>query len=63
MNDKKWLVWSNEHKAWWGNNGSGYTHSRKNAGRYTQEEAEEVCFHANNYLTDTNHPNETMVPE
>ena len=38
-----YLVWSNEHHAYWGPNKSGYTTSWLEAGRYTREEAAECC--------------------
>lgn len=38
-----WLVWSNEHAAWWGPNHSQYYWSIEAAGRYTLEEALEIC--------------------
>lgn len=34
-----WLVWSNEHAAWWGPNQCDYSSTIENAGRYTLEEA------------------------
>lgn len=44
---EKYLIWSNEHNAWWGQNGSGYTGSTDTAGRYSLEKAIEVCNGAN----------------
>lgn len=38
-----WLVWSNEHKAWWGPNGCGYYVDVNSAGRYSYEEAVDIC--------------------
>lgn len=40
---KTWLVWSNDARTWWGANGSGYTGDVWDAGRYTREQALEVC--------------------
>lgn len=34
-----WLVWSNEHTAWWRANSAGYTTDIREAGRYTHAEA------------------------
>jgi len=34
-----WLVWSNEHGAWWRPNTWGYTYQISEAGRYTEAEA------------------------
>lgn len=37
--DDVYLIWSNEHRAWWRANAQGYTTSHERAGRYTREEA------------------------
>lgn len=39
-----WLVWSNEHTAWWGPNNAGYYTDIGSAGRYTLEDAIANCF-------------------
>lgn len=38
-----YLVWSNEHRAWWGPGASGYTTVVPQAGRYTREQALHIC--------------------
>lgn len=38
-----WLVWSNEHRAWWGPNHAHYYWDITEAGRYTLEEAMKIC--------------------
>lgn len=38
-----WLVWSNEHRAWWGPNQRHYYWDIAAAGRYTLEEALDIC--------------------
>lgn len=44
INEKPlWLVWSNEHKAWWGPSSSGYRLKVEQAGRYTWAEALRCC--------------------
>lgn len=35
----KYLVWSNEHRAWWGADRRGYTRVIERAGRYDRDEA------------------------
>lgn len=35
----RYLVWSNEHRMWWGPNRQGYTRDIARAGRYTRDEA------------------------
>ncbi len=61
MNPHKWLVWSNEHKAWWRKARCGYTTISTHAGRYTFEEASSICREANRFADGI--PNETMIPE
>jgi hypothetical protein len=43
MGDKKYLIWSNEHGAWWSLNRRGYTRTTAEAGRYNKEDALEIC--------------------
>ena len=43
LTGKLWLVWSNEHRAWWGPNNSGYDTDIASAGRYTLEDAQKNC--------------------
>ncbi len=38
-----WLIWSNEHGAWWRPDSCGYTTIESEAGRYTLKEAQEIC--------------------
>lgn len=35
----EYLIWSNEHAAWWRPNGCGYTRDMAAAGRYARDEA------------------------
>jgi len=58
-----WLVWSNEHGMWWSPNRLGYTPRRELAGRFQIEEAIRILSEANLYSSDTQQPNETMVPD
>lgn len=41
-----YLIWSNEHNAWWNPNSAGYTNSSSAAGRYTREKALAICRQA-----------------
>lgn len=41
-----YLIWSNEHGAWWGPGYSGYGQRIENAGRYSRLEAIEICSQA-----------------
>jgi len=54
-----WMVWSNEHRAWWKPGGYGYTTATHKAGRFTRERAEEIVAQANIILHDP--PHEVMV--
>lgn len=43
--DGPYLVWSNQHRAWWRPNSAGYTDDVKRAGRYSRAEAMSISFH------------------
>lgn len=45
--DPQWLIWSNEHRSWWGPYHSGYTTVIGEAGRYPKEVADRICREAN----------------
>lgn len=38
----QFLIWSNQHAAWWRPNRAGYTHVIDEAGRYDRTTAEEI---------------------
>jgi hypothetical protein len=44
------LIWSEEHGAWWRPGRMGYTTSIREAGRYSLDEATEIVENANRYL-------------
>ena len=54
------LVWSNEHAAYWCPNEEGYTRDANKAGRYDLEKASQICNTASYGSIGT--PNETMLP-
>lgn len=56
---KEYIIWSEEHRAWWGENRCGYVTKRSEAGRYTFKEALEIVEGANIGLRDI--PNEAMI--
>ena len=61
----KFLIWSMEHGSWWGPNSIGYTPHKKDAGRYSLEEACEIVTSANigmsrGYMKP---PHEAMIPD
>jgi len=41
-----YLIWSNEHGAWWGPARTGYVQRIENAGHYTYDQALEICTEA-----------------
>lgn len=54
-----WLVYSNEHRAWWGPGHHGYTTDTDRAGRYSHAAAAAICAQAN--IVPRDPPNEVMV--
>jgi hypothetical protein len=43
MASGEYLIWSNEHGAWWRSGSQGYTTSLQQAGRYSREDAIVKC--------------------
>lgn len=56
-----YLIWSNEHGRWWKPGRMGCTAIIGEAGRYSREEAEQICTEANQYRAEVAAPNEVMV--
>lgn len=56
-----WLVWSNEHQAWWPKSRSGYVRDEKQAGRFNLDEALDICKKAEPG-SKNGIPNEIPVP-
>jgi hypothetical protein len=50
MRDAHYLIWSEEHQAWWLSNRHGYTTSIFEAGRFSQPEVSEILERANAHL-------------
>lgn len=50
--DEQYLVWSNEHRAWWRPNSRGYTRDIRFAGRYSRAEAIDISGTARSGWTD-----------
>jgi hypothetical protein len=63
LGGREWLIWSNEHNAWWGHGQRGYVADVRVAGRYTREEAVQIVHEANIgvRLDPESQPNEAMV--
>lgn len=60
---ERYLIWSNEHKAWWGPNSQGYTTCMQRAGRYSREAAISICNGANYGWDEDSNPLELPVLE
>jgi hypothetical protein len=58
-----YLIWSNEHRCWWGPNQRGYTQSIDRAGRYTREEAIGIAGTARGGWEVGSNPSEIAIPE
>lgn len=58
----EYWIWSNEHRAWWGHAERGYVQLLRDAGRYSQQKAEDIVYHANRFLPDNSFPNEVAIP-
>lgn len=61
--NRKFLIWSIEHAAWWRPDSNGYTDNKAEAGRYSLEKAIAICICGNYAPEAANIPNEAMVPE
>lgn len=67
MKKQMFLIWSWEHRAWWRENGHGYTPDVDDAGEYSYKEAIKICLGANFGFNrgsggSLGMPNEGMVP-
>lgn len=56
---KDFLIWSIEHGSWWRSNHDGYTSDVKEAGRYSFDEAIDICN--NPHTVKPGIPNEAIV--
>lgn len=56
-----YLVWSNEHRAWWRANSQGYARSILEAGRYTRAEAVDIADKSRNGWKLDGRPDEIAV--
>lgn len=62
MNGKNWLVWSNEHSAWWGPDRQQHFTSGNSAGRYTLQDALAICRTRNGAPEPGKMPSEIIHP-
>ena len=66
MTEQRWIIWSEEHGAWWRPGEMGYTRSIREAGRYKRDHAERIVARANAYLDQRlglKHFNEMAIPD
>ena len=61
MMPELYLIWSNEHRAWWAPNECGYRKDWREAGLYTHDAAVRICADANSHLSPNQAPHETMI--
>lgn len=60
----KYLVWSNEHRAWWGPDHRGYTRIIGKAGRYDRAEALRIArTRDGGWRLNKGNPDEIAIPE
>jgi hypothetical protein len=55
-----WLIWSNEHRAFWGPGCHGYTTDTRKAGHYTETHARQIVHDATRWQRE-GPPNEVML--
>lgn len=60
----EYLIWSNDHGAFWRPNRAGYTQDMNQAGRYAKEEADKICKNGGVPRAWSTHPGpyEIMLP-
>lgn len=58
-----YLVWSNEHRAWWGAEQRGYTRVIERAGRYARDEAYAIAAKRGGGWQADSNPAEIALPE
>lgn len=61
--DENYLIWSNEHRAWWREDSNGYTVHLDAAGRYTRAEALSIASAARSGWQEGRPPPEIAVRE
>lgn len=59
----QYLVWSNEHHAWWGPEERGYTRIIERAGRYTRSQAMTIASRRGGGWQTESNPYEIAIPE
>lgn len=57
----EYVVWSNEHSAWWGPDHRGYYSHLSAAGRYSRDEALRICVSARGGRRFNENPSEVPI--
>lgn len=57
----EYVVWSNEHRAWWGPSHAGYRAKLADAGRYTRDDALAICHGARGGREHNDNPSEVPL--
>jgi hypothetical protein len=65
MSEPLYVVWSEEHGAWWAPGAHGYTTSLIKAGRYSKERADAIVENANKWIPAWSEPvlHEVAMPD
>lgn len=61
--ESAYLIWSNEHRCWWGPDSCGYTTNIERAGRYSRVEAINIAGTARGGWEVGRNPDEIAIPE
>ena len=61
--ESPYLVWSNEHRAWWAPGERGYTRIIERAGRYTRADALTIASRRGGGWQTESNPYEIAIPE
>lgn len=59
--EEQYLIWSNEHSAWWRSDSLGYTKVLEKAGKYPRSAALMICATARAGFKDSGIPSEIPV--
>jgi len=57
----EYVIWSNEHRAWWGPSERGYYTRLSSAGRYSRDHALKICTRARGGREYNDNPSEVPL--
>jgi len=58
---EEYVIWSNEHRLWWGPDWSGYRSKLIDAGRYSRQDAIKICTNARGGREYNSNPSEVPL--